>query len=864
MLLALSNPVATLLGLSATGSTMNTNLNFLSTPTVLPNGGSPLAIPTSGDGVPQNQVFQALLTGQMFKAERQGLAAQVMEDAGLQVISLGTKLNVITTDEPLPDLASLAAFARTQGLAETAIQALFGSATAPKTSPAGLTQGQESATTLFNLGTSAGGLEPSSRFGQSSMPMPMPAGLALAMPLASVPPAQESVPMAETQAKPAPGSANLLLNSMLFAKPSAPLTPTPPTKNADGLFNMNTPLGMAGPASISTNSRAGQTLVASSLGAGQPVSALQTANSLAGLSSLVIQAAEPKTDSRDKKTLRLSAQDEAPPTAASASTLQLTSLLFPNSPPVLPQPNSNTGLASEQAVVASPQTSTPALPAASALPTQANTRSATALPELVATAPQPSAPALPAASAVPTQASTRSAPALPELTATALQPSVPALPAASVLPAQTSTRSAPALPGNATAPQPSAPALPTQASTRGAPALPELTATAPQPSATALPGAGALPTQASTPSAPALPGADTAPQPAKTSSLEGPKPVSIAAITQPATAHTQPAAGVTAHAAAQALQATQAPDALAAAQILAGSISAAWVAAKSGTSSQAAELGPDMRLDASAEESVQDAVRLSLSLPVPDLSKRLASKPGNTEVVNWAPLLANLQPNANKAPASGPWENLHLEVPEGFDLEEQEGLLAAPEQDPGNNVGQPTQAGPLARSGTEPAQTARGEAALLAAQAELRTVQQQQLADRLGEAAANRLIAQIERGEWKMQMRLQPGKLGRIDVELSMHARGLEAMFSADSALTRELIVQGTARLKETLAQAGMTVASMTVNGDQTRQSGGNSTPQQGYRAASDALPTKARVEEPRAVAQTAAVTATDRLNILA
>ena len=129
---------------------MNTNLNFLSTPTVLPNGGSPLAIPTSGDGGTQNQVFQALLTGQMFKAERQGLAAQVMEDAGLQVISLGTKLNVITTDEPLPDLASLAAFARTQGLAETAIQALFGSATAPKTSPAGLTQGQESATALLN------------------------------------------------------------------------------------------------------------------------------------------------------------------------------------------------------------------------------------------------------------------------------------------------------------------------------------------------------------------------------------------------------------------------------------------------------------------------------------------------------------------------------------------------------------------------------------------------------------------------------------------------------------------------------------------------------------------------------------------
>ena len=590
--------------------------------------------------------------------------------------------------------------------------------------------------------------------------------------------------MAEVQAKPAPGSASLLLNSMLFAKPSAPLTPTPPTKITDGLLNINTNLGMAGPvfsgpatqaqpATISTNSRPDQALFASNLSAGQPLGALQTATSLEGLSSLVIASAEPKTDSRDKKTQRLSAQDEAPPAAASASTLLLTSLLFPNSPPASTQPNSNTGLTSEQAVVAAPQPitpitpSTPALPAASALPIQTSTRSASALPELVATPPQPSAPALPAASVLPTQTSSRSASALPELVA-------------------------------------------------------------------------------------------TAPQPAKTSSLEGPKPVSIAPITQPAV-------GITAHAAAQTLQAAQAPDALAAAQVLAGSISAAWVAAKSGTSSQAAELGPDMRLDASAEESVQDAVRLTLSLPAPDLSKRLANKPGNNEVVNWAPLLANQQPNANKAPASGPWENLHLAVPEGFDLEEQEGLLAAPEQDSVNNAGQPTQAGPLARGGTEPAQTARGEAALLAAQAELRTVQQQQLADRLGEAAANRLIAQIERGEWKMQMRLQPGKLGRIDVELSMHARGLEAMFSADSALTRELIVQGTARLKDTLAQAGMTVASMTVNGDQTRQSGGNSTPQQGYKAASDALPTKTRVEEPRAVvAQTPAVTATDRLNILA
>ncbi|NDB01655.1 MAG: hypothetical protein EBY25_12200, partial [Betaproteobacteria bacterium] len=100
----------------------------------------------------------------------------------------------------------------------------------------------------------------------------------------------------------------------------------------DGLLNINTNLGMAGPvfsgpatqaqtATISTNSRPDQALFASNLSAGQPVGVLQTATSLEGLSSLVIASAEPKTDSRDKKTLRLSAQDEAPPAAASASTL---------------------------------------------------------------------------------------------------------------------------------------------------------------------------------------------------------------------------------------------------------------------------------------------------------------------------------------------------------------------------------------------------------------------------------------------------------------------------------------------------------------------------------------------------------------
>jgi flagellar hook-length control protein FliK len=102
----------------------------------------------------------------------------------------------------------------------------------------------------------------------------------------------------------------------------------------------------------------------------------------------------------------------------------------------------------------------------------------------------------------------------------------------------------------------------------------------------------------------------------------------------------------------------------------------------------------------------------------------------------------------------------------------------------------------------------------------------QQLADRLGQALAERLQSQIARGEWKLQMRLNPASLGRIDVELDMHAKGLDAMFRSENPLTRELMAQSMPKLKDALTQSGMAVASVWVNSDAGRQSGGNPTPQ--------------------------------------
>lgn len=123
----------------------------------------------------------------------------------------------------------------------------------------------------------------------------------------------------------------------------------------------------------------------------------------------------------------------------------------------------------------------------------------------------------------------------------------------------------------------------------------------------------------------------------------------------------------------------------------------------------------------------------------------------------------------------------------------------------------------------------------------LRQEQYQQLANRLGQAMAERLQNQIARGEWKLQMRLNPAKLGRIDVELDMHSKGLDAMFRSDNPLTRELMAQSMPKLKDSLSQSGMAVASVWVNSDAERQSDGKPTPQRDAMPSSDtALSAKA------------------------
>lgn len=109
---------------------------------------------------------------------------------------------------------------------------------------------------------------------------------------------------------------------------------------------------------------------------------------------------------------------------------------------------------------------------------------------------------------------------------------------------------------------------------------------------------------------------------------------------------------------------------------------------------------------------------------------------------------------------------------------------------------------------------------------ELRADQYAKLSQRLGEALGQRLAAQIAKGDWNVELTLKPQDLGNIEIKLNMKDGNLEASFNASKAMTRDLIVDGLPRLKETLAQSGMEVAQLNVNVGQHGQHGGKSTPE--------------------------------------
>jgi flagellar hook-length control protein FliK len=260
----------------------------------------------------------------------------------------------------------------------------------------------------------------------------------------------------------------------------------------------------------------------------------------------------------------------------------------------------------------------------------------------------------------------------------------------------------------------------------------------------------------------------------------------------------------------------------------------------------------------STDKTMQSALRLTLSPADQDITKRLAQMSGNNQQSSWSALVAASALHSNESTKGAVWETLQLDVPEVLDLE---ATMNTPTNSPAET---PVGNAPLASGAAPTGATLKGEAPNPQALAEQRAAQYQQLADKLGQAVAQRLMGQIERGQWKMEMRMQPESLGHIHIELDMHAGGLNALFSADNNVTRELLAQGSAKLKDTLSQSGMEVASVWVNGDGSRKSGGNSTPGRNPKDAQGEVIREIEAEKTVAAPARAESTATTGLNVLA
>jgi len=237
-----------------------------------------------------------------------------------------------------------------------------------------------------------------------------------------------------------------------------------------------------------------------------------------------------------------------------------------------------------------------------------------------------------------------------------------------------------------------------------------------------------------------------------------------------------------------------------------------------GSADQLAEIPPEM--------GPLDAMRMRMVPGWENMTRQLAQLKGSDQAAAWGQLTTNL---SNSKSAGGEATEVLLDL--GGDDPQLTSLL-----DSLQDISSNPQVTPLDSARNTASTGALGSAATSAALANPemtdRAAQIQDLADKLGKAMGERLQEQLEKGEWKLQLKLNPGHLGKIDVELDMNKSGLDAVFKSDNQLTRELISQGMPKLKDSLSQSGMTVANVWVNSENQRQSGGNSTPR--HQAGSD------------------------------
>ena len=755
---------------------MDARTDFLTAPAPSPRGNDVLAGTGSGEISPSGAQFAGVLNGQMLRLERQSLASSARESADLQVLRLGNMLNVITTDAPLPDLASLADFARAQGLGESAVQALFGAS-----APGGM--GRRQALDL-NAGNPAAPLTGAGELVNSG---DLQAAMALAM----------------ANAKDTP-QVNASQTALTLAQASA----------KDILQVAASQDGMVAIAGQNWLSLRAQSAAAAALS----ISADTTAKQVL-----------------DRESAALSGPADVVIPAPAASELGVNFMDMPAQVPARAPTQPST----------LPDTQNLGAPLAHLLVDRAPPGTRIHQPAALEVAATLAAAIQAGLGQAPMQQPTGIGEPAVRLTSLAIEKSGSNIAADPVETGAVALAAAKAL-------------VPLNATASAAPVEDEAQASA---EAQATLQVRLLPPdQAITQRLAQMAG--------KSKPIDWSALLAGQKVSDTLTALAQSAAPGLGDAQAKLVAQMQANGQLPAS----GDEARNALLAK--LQSQAARLDTaPARIDAATGKQVAPSLPLA---PVPTASVVPQFTGQTVGAANGLPsgtkALATASTShlqiSEAAPALWPmrtsslWETLRIEVPSGSLLEAlQEHQAQKSDAEPSL----PVSASAGATNGVAQFPAAdKAPAASPQAQSEQRLALYQQVADQLGEAMARRLIAQIERGQWKMQLRMQPAALGRIDVELDMHAKGLDATFTSDNAITRELMAQGATRLRETLTQTGTTVASVVVNGDSGRQPGGNSTPGQKPKGEQNANRKKGVNE---ALVHTAAMPAAaqgDGLNLLA
>ena len=779
---------------------MDARTNFLTAPATAQRGSDVLAEPSGDEASASGAQFAGVLNGQMLKLERQALASPATESVDLQVLRLGNKLNVITTDAPLPDLASLADFARAQGLGESAVQALFGSV--------GSGLASISAAISVGAGMPAQGTElPDSGNPQAAQALAQTAATSLIQ-----------LALTATQAGAVAGE-NWLGQRI-------PVTGT--ADAADAFKSRASAVVLGGTSEMPA----------------LPALAAETLNPWSALHALrhrglTNEAATAAVGSANR--LELLGTDKAPAAAGSANRLEL--LGTDTAPAAVGSANRLELQGTEAAPVA--------VGSANLLEVRSTQLAPSALsPDALAAAALAAAVQAGLGMAALQQATELGESAV-TLTSLSIEKSGSS-PAASLIEAKAAV-----LAGAQVISQTSAPLI--------AVAAEEEVPTQPQVDLQIrlLP-----PDQAITQRLAQMAGKSKA---IDWSALLAGQKVSdtLAGLAQsPTSAMSDTQAKLVAQ-----MQANgQLPDSgdearnalLAKLQVQAASAGTA----PAGLSAQpqlATGIAPlasaaQPQLAAGMAPLASQSIGAATVLPTKDTTPSAPSTP--TAPSALAAQGAGAAQALHQARPHSLWESVRIEVPSGLVLE------ALQEQQAQKSDAEPTvplsAAAGSASNLSHSLASDKAQVSTPQALAEQRAAQYQAVADQLGEAMAKRLMAQIERGQWKMQLRMQPAALGRIDVELDMHARGLDATFTSDNAVTRELMAQGSARLRDTLTQTGTTVASVVVNGDSGRQSGGNSTPGRKSKGEQAEKSNKSDTAAPAIAAARSAQGQGDGLNVLA